>query len=63
VTLPPKKSPEAYHRMREEVLRTRSRWRPILEELARDAPEPRRQPPDTIGTLSLAFLRKNPPRS
>jgi hypothetical protein len=63
MTLPRKKSPEAYQRMREEVLRTRSRWRPILEELARDTPAPRRQLPDTIGTLSLAFLRKNPPRS
>jgi hypothetical protein len=61
--LPPKKSPEAYQRMREEVLRTRtSRWRPILEDLARDTPEPRRRPPDTVGALSLAFLRKDPRR-
>jgi hypothetical protein len=61
--LPAKKSPEAYQRMREEVLRTRSRWRPILEDPARETPEPRRPSPDTVGTLSLAFLRKNPPRS
>jgi hypothetical protein len=62
--LPPKKSPEGYRRMREEVLRTRTiRWRPILEEMAKIPPEPRRRPPDTIGALNLAFLRKNPSRS
>jgi hypothetical protein len=41
---PPKMKPEAYRAMLEARPERGSRWLPILEEMARDTPPPKRRP-------------------
>jgi hypothetical protein len=46
--MPPKMKPDAYRAMVEARPERRSRWLPILEELAKDTPPPRERRPSPL---------------